>query len=338
MARMLIHRWLWVAFVSSFPFPLWGLVWPTPNPAFQQGLGPEAFIQPAASGTLASGMFGCVRNGGSRFHEGIDLFPLRRDRSGEAADPVYSILPGRIVHVSAISGHSNYGRYVVVEHDGVTPTFVSLYSHLSTIAEGVMPGVRVGSGTILGVMGRSAGGYSIPKSRAHLHFEIGFYLTDGFQGWYDRQAFEDPNRHGKWNGMNLVGIDPLAFYQAMHSGRVDGMKEHLATLPVVARIRVFSRKTPDFVLRYPALVSKPAISGQVIAWDIAFTPHGLPLQWTPRFASEGLSGQPGDVQVLAYQSRLLREQSCNRVLNLTASGPKISQTTLSQLKKLFGFR
>ena len=42
---MLIHRWLWVAFVSSFPFSLWGLVWPTPNPAFQRGLGPEAFIQ-----------------------------------------------------------------------------------------------------------------------------------------------------------------------------------------------------------------------------------------------------------------------------------------------------
>ena len=261
---------------------------------------------------------------------------MRRDRSGEAADPVYSILPGRIVHVSAVSGHSNYGRYVVVERRSHSH-FCFFVFPSSTIAEGVMPGVRVGSGTILGVMGRSAGGYSIPKSRAHLHFEIGFYLTDGFQGWYDRQAFEDPNRHGKWNGMNLVGIDPLAFYEAMHSGRVDGMKEHLATLPVVARIRVFSRKTPDFVLRYPALVSKPAISGQVIAWDIAFTPHGLPLQWTPHFASEGLSGQPGDVQVLAYQSR-----SCgsSRVIEFSISllQAKISQTTLSQLKKLFGFR
>ena len=166
MARMLIHRWLWVAFVSSFPFSLWGLVWPTPNPAFQQGLGPEAFIQPAASGTLASGMFGCVRNGGSRFHEGIDLFPMRRDRSGEAADPVYSILPGRIVHVSAVSGHSNYGRYVVVEHDGVTPHFCFfVFPSLNHRRRG-----DAGSACRFGYdswgYGAFGGGYSIPKSRA----------------------------------------------------------------------------------------------------------------------------------------------------------------------------
>ena len=225
----------------------------------------------------------------------------------------------------------------MVEHDGVTPTFVSLYSHLSTIAEGVIPGVRVGSGTILGVMGRSAGGYSIPKSRAHLHFEIGFYLTDGFQGWYERQAFEDPNRHGKWNGMNLVGIDPLAFYEAMHTGRVDGMKEHLATLPVVARIRVFSPKTPDFVLRYPALVSKPAISGQVIAWDIAFTPMGY------RCSGRLISRRkvcPASPEMCKFWPTSLASCGSSRVIESSISllqGQK-SQTTLSQLKKLFGFR
>jgi murein DD-endopeptidase MepM/ murein hydrolase activator NlpD len=338
MARIAIHCLLWLVVFDAYTVPLYGLVWPTPNPAFQQGLKAEEFIQPAASGTLASGMFGCVRNGGSRFHEGIDLFPLRRDRSGEAADLVYSVLPGRVVHVSAISGHSSYGRYIVVEHDTAVPVFISLYSHLSAIAEGVVPGVRVDSGTVLGVMGRSAGGYSIPKSRAHLHFEIGFRLTDGFQDWYNRQGFEEPNRHGKWNGMNLIGIDPLAFYRAMLAGQINGMKDHLAKLPVVARIRVFSRKTPDFVQQHPVLVSRSTLSGEVIAWDIAFTPFGLPVQWTPRFASEGLAGQSGDVQILAYQSRLLREQSCNRVLDLTASGPRISQRTWSNLKKLFGFR
>lgn len=317
---------------------LYGLVWPTPNPAFQQGRGAEDFIQPTASGKLESGLFGCVRNGGSRFHEGIDLFPLRRDRSGEAADSIYSVLPGRVVHVSSVSGHSSYGRYIVVEHDRALPVFVSLYSHLSSIADGIKPGARVDSGTVLGVMGRSARGYTIPKSRAHLHFEISFSLTDRFQEWYELQSFDDPNRHGKWNGMNLVGIDPLAFYQAMLAGRVDTMREHLRTLPVAARIRVFSRTIPDFVNRHPSLLTRTPLSGELIAWDVAFTPFGLPLQWTPRFASEKLTGRPGDVQILAYQSRLLQGQTCQRVLDLTASGPKITSLTMSNLKKLFGFQ
>tara|TARA_E500000178_G_scaffold133205_1_gene133134 strand:- start:366 stop:1376 length:1011 start_codon:yes stop_codon:yes gene_type:complete len=314
------------------------LVWPTPNPAFQQGRSAKDFIQPTASGILKSGLFGCVRNGGSRFHEGIDLFPLKRDRTGEAADPVYSILPGRVVHISGIAGHSSYGRYVVVEHDAEKPVFLTLYSHLSRIAEGVAPGSRVKSGTILGIMGRSAAGYTIPKSRAHLHFEIAFQLTDDFQDWYDRQAFKEPNRHGNWNGMNLVGIDPLAFYEAMHGRKEGGMNAHLKALPVVARIRVFTGKTPNFVTRHPALVTRSFQEAAVTAWDIAFTKYGLPVQWTPRFADEGLTGRAGDVQVLAYQQRLLEGQSCKRVLDMGASGPRISRGTLDDLKKLFGFR
>ena len=35
-------------------------------------------------------------------------------------------------------------------------------------------GKFIEEGTIIGRMGRSAGGYIIPKSKSHLHFEIGF--------------------------------------------------------------------------------------------------------------------------------------------------------------------
>ncbi|MGJ3243942.1 MAG: M23 family metallopeptidase, partial [Opitutales bacterium] len=93
------------------------LVWPTPNPAFMRGEPIEAFVQPTVSGDPESGLFGCVRNDGSRFHEGLDLFPLYRDGRGEARDPVYAILPGRIVHINTSAGLSSYGRYVVVMHD-----------------------------------------------------------------------------------------------------------------------------------------------------------------------------------------------------------------------------
>lgn len=314
-----------------------GLIWPTPNPAFQQGKGIEAYVQPTVSGRIESGLFGCVRNGGARFHEGLDLYPIKRDSRGEALDPIFSVLPGKVVHVSRVSGYSSYGRYVVVQHDGEEPAFHTLYAHLASVGDGIAPGVRVESGTVLGIMGRSAT-YSIPRSRAHLHFEIGFCLTDDFQTWYDRQEFGSKNRHGIWNGMNLVSVDPKPFYEAIQTGKVSNLRDYLHRLPAAARIRVYNSKIPSFVKNYPALVTRAYAGKIVVAWDIAFTQYGVPREWTPRFAEEGLKGSPGDVKVIAYNPKLIEPQSCRRVLNIKGSKPSISSGTISTLKKLFGFK
>jgi murein DD-endopeptidase MepM/ murein hydrolase activator NlpD len=314
-----------------------GLIWPTPNPAFQNGQPIEAYIQSTASGVAESGLFGCVRNSGARFHEGLDLYPVSRDKRGEPADPVYAVLPGRVVHVNRTAGYSSYGRYVVIAHDQETPAFHTLYAHLASVGDGIAPGTRVDSGTALGLMGRSAS-YSIPKTRAHLHFEIGFRLTDDFQAWYDRQKFGSKNRHGKWNGMNLVSLDPLDFYESVRNGKVGNVYEYMKAIPAYARIRVQVSQVPDFVSNYPALVTRPYAGRKIVAWDIAFSQYGVPKEWTPRFAEEGIGGRPGDVKVLAYNPKRLQEQSCRRVLDLGGKTPKISSGTLSTLKKLFGFK
>lgn len=313
------------------------LIWPTPNPAFQNGESIEAFVQPTASGVPESGLFGCVRNSGGRFHEGLDLYPIKRDSRGEALDPVYAVLPGRVVHASRVSGYSSYGRYVVIEHDQEVPAYHTLYAHLASVGDGIMPGARVEAGTVVGIMGRSAT-YTIPRNRAHVHFEIGFRLTDDFQAWYELQGFGSKNRHGLWNGMNLLSVDPLAFYQAIRSGEVSDLYEHLYRLPAAARIRVYSNQVPDFVVNYPALVTKPFQGKTVVAWDIAFTQYGVPKEWTPRFAEEKLNGQLGDVKVIAYHPPLLESQSCRRVLNISGSQPTIASGTISTIKKLFGFK
>ncbi|MEO0510091.1 MAG: peptidoglycan DD-metalloendopeptidase family protein [Verrucomicrobiota bacterium] len=315
-----------------------GLTWPTPNPAFQKGERLEAFVQSTVSGRVESGLFGCVRNGGAKFHEGLDLFPIKRDARGEAADPVYAILPGRVVHVSRTSGHSSYGRYLIIEHEGESPAFHSLYAHMASIDPLIQVGRLVDSGSIVGVMGRSASGYSIPRSRAHLHLEIGFRLSDDFQAWYDRQKFKSKNRHGNWNGMNLMSVDPLGFYQAMRAGEVRSFQEYLKGLPVAARIRVFSAKVPDFVRNFPALTTRSHDAGQLVGWDIAFTQFGVPKEWTPRFADEGLKGKAGEVRLLTYSPDLLADQSCRRVVNLGGRIPSITPGTVTILKKLFGFR
>ena len=113
------------------------LVWPTPNPAFQNGEPIEAFVQPTASGKKESGLFGCVRNNGRRFHEGLDLYPVARDKRGEALDTVYAVLSGRIVYINKVAGHSSYGRYIVIEHDQESPAFYTLYAHLARINDAV---------------------------------------------------------------------------------------------------------------------------------------------------------------------------------------------------------
>lgn len=315
-----------------------GLIWPTPNRAFQEGESIEAFVQPTSSGRIESGLFGCVRNGGSKFHEGLDLFPVKRSPQREALDPVYAILPGRISHVSKRSGHSSYGRYLVVVHDGEAPAFHSLYAHMASIDPAIQVGSRVEAGTVLGIMGRSAAGYSIPRSRSHVHLELGLKLTDDFQSWFDRQSFGSKNRHGNWNGMNLVSVDPLDYYRAVRKGEVTRFHEYLKRLPVAARIRVHSAKVPDFVQDYPALVTRSYANRQVVAWDIALTQFGLPKEWTPRFSEERLEGRAGEVRVLTYDPRLLEDQSCRRVIRLGGRVPTIAPGTVTILKKLFGFK
>ena len=313
------------------------LIWPTPNPAFWDGQPIEAYVQATASGNPESGLFGCVRNNGSRFHEGLDLYPVNRDSKGEATDFIYAALSGKVVYVSRVPGHSSYGRYVIVEHDSEIPAYHTLYAHLARVGVDIVPGARVDAGTVLGIMGRSAS-YSIPSARAHLHFEVGFRLSDDFQNWYDRQTFKSKNRHGIWNGMNLVSIDPLDLYKSIRSGEASNLYEFLCRTPVAARIRVYSQEIPDFVRNYDALLTKQLDTRLVVAWDIAFTKYGVPKEWTPRFVGENLSGNNGDVEVLTYSPELLKSQSCQRVLVLSAGRPSIAIDTLNTIKKLFGFK
>lgn len=312
--------------------------WPTPNTAFAEGRALSAFIQPTSSGLLESGLFGCVRNGGTRFHEGIDLFPIRHDSSGEAVDAIYAILPGRVVHVSGTSGHSSYGRYVVVAHQQASLQFYSLYAHLASIHAAIKPGDSVSAGSVLGVMGRSAAGYRIPQSRAHLHFELALKLSDQFQAWYDRQRFGSQNRHGIWNGMNLIGVDPLEFFQQCRLGKVADFGSYLQQKKVVARIRVVTSQIPNFVRNHPTLLTAPYGGRTLLAWDIGFSQYGIPIKWTPRFEAIEIDGDQGDVSVIAYSSRSVSDQACRQVVTVKGNQVRISTNTLRTLQLLFGYR
>jgi murein DD-endopeptidase MepM/ murein hydrolase activator NlpD len=172
------------------------------------------FFQPTVEGTVESGMFGCVRNNGRKFHEGIDIKCLQRDRRGEPIDPVSAAADGRVAFVNSKPSLSNYGRYIVLEHrwDGVQ--VFTLYAHLRDVDRGLRVGQAVTRGQVIATLGRSTNTREgISRDRAHLHFEVNFMLNPKFYLWYPRRDPKAPP-FGNFNGKNLIGIDPAALLRA----------------------------------------------------------------------------------------------------------------------------
>lgn len=313
------------------------IVWPTPNPAWAQGRPPRDFLQHAGSGDPESGGFGGVRSGGRQFHEGIDIRAMSRDRRGEPKDSVFAAMSGVVRHVSSVAGNSSYGRYIVLEHTELSPPVYTLYAHLARIAPGIREGGRVQRGEPLGTMGHSSGGYMIPKARAHLHFEIGVAVTRDFQRWYDARKFGSRNEHGMWNGMNLMGIDPVDFLDRWRRHDVDNFQEYFNGLETAVRLRIATRRTPDFVQRYPSLVTK-ALPMLVGGWEIRFNWTGLPYSWTPLTPTETIGLAMNEPEIVDVNETIeAREHS--RTLAVKRFGKWVIADDLrAVLQQLFGLR
>lgn len=207
-----------------------------------------------------------------RFHEGIDISPIKRDKAGNPLDLVMSIAPGRVVHVSDIAGRSNYGRYIVVEHpvDSAGNVVHSLYAHLATAT--VKPGDRVKTGSVLGRMGYT--GRGLNRTRAHLHLELGLLMSNQFSGWFQKYS-GGANYHGNYNGMNLIGMDVARFLTESHKNPELKVTDFVRRSPAYFKVTVPRRGTLEFANRHPWLVygdlTKPSPS-----WEISLTATGLP--------------------------------------------------------------
>jgi len=90
----------------------------------------------------------------SKLHSGTDL-------SAPYGTPIYASGNGVIEKAQWFSG---YGRYVKIKH---VNGFTTAYGHMSRIANGMAPGVRVQQGQIIGYVGST--GLSTGN---HLHFEM----------------------------------------------------------------------------------------------------------------------------------------------------------------------
>jgi murein DD-endopeptidase MepM/ murein hydrolase activator NlpD len=288
---------------------------PTANLALFEPEAGERYFVGTVGRTWTSGTFGCVRSEGFQLHEGLDIRALERDARGEPTDDVLAAADGAVVYLNPKPALSTYGVYVVLRHDLQGWEIFTLYAHLSKIDDRLAPGTPVRCGERLGVMGRTANTRSsISRERAHLHFEVNLLLSDRFPEWHRRHYPGQRNDHGKWNGRNFLGIDPLPILLQHHQApaKLD-LNSLILQQPVLCRTLVRAAAFP-WLDRYPATVQTvqhPA-GVQIVAYEIHHNFMGLPLHIIPRTAQEA----PGKTrfQLLDVNPEVARDFPCQKLV------------------------
>jgi murein DD-endopeptidase MepM/ murein hydrolase activator NlpD len=214
----------------------------------------------------------------TKFHEGIDIAPIKRDRAGNPLDLITSIADGTVVHTSPVAGRSNYGKYLVVEHRWEDSSIYSLYAHLAEIT--CKPGDPVKTGSVLGRMGYTGAG--INRTRAHLHLEVAFLMSRHYEHW-QKTFVGGTNYHGAFNGMNLSGIDVAKLFLAHKENPQIKFSEFVASTPAHFKVAVptKSNEPPDFAKRHPWILTPTADpSTPIHSWEITFSATGHPIAYT----------------------------------------------------------
>ena len=233
------------------------------------------------------GKYGFVRNKRrtddgvicTKFHEGIDIKPLKRDKTGKPLDKVKTISSGKVVYCNPTSHHSSYGKYVVMEHRWACGPIYSLYAHLSSIT--VKEGQKLAQGEILGTLGYTGNGLN--RDRAHLHLELGVIFSSRFTPWHDKY-FSDSNHHGNYNGMNIAGFDVASFLIAKNKNQDLSVPDFVSSIPVHYRVTIprdqIKKGSPELLKRYPWML-QGEYHRNTPSLEISFSASGFPITVSP---------------------------------------------------------
>ncbi len=190
-----------------------------------------SIASPGWSG-LRGGTFGYVRNGGTRFHNGLDLF-------AEEGTPIYSMMDGVISHINYVTSQPNRdkdGKYpseyrgdrydagnrVYIESSRNGQDVMIGYWHLQAATpiavnprtgEIFKPGDAIFRGELLGYTGRTGNAYNVTNKHLHLVYKVknsnGVYvfanpekIINGSVNWKDG----DPSSK-KIIGGKIVGVE-----------------------------------------------------------------------------------------------------------------------------------
>jgi hypothetical protein len=208
----------------------------------------------------------------------MDIRPVRRDANGEPLDIIHAIAVGKVVYANSVPAHSNYGRYIVLEHQFGGCPYYSLYAHLSAVQVNI--GDQVSQGEAIGVMGHT--GEGIDRERSHVHLELNLLLNADFSRWSEKYYPKDGNRHGNYNGQNLDGFDIGRLYLELNKNPQKTIPEFIQEETAWYRVLVPTSARMDLLQRYPWLSG-----GQTAAnsWEISFNQAGIPIHFEAKSQS-----------------------------------------------------
>ena len=288
---------------------------PTANHAlYTPGAELKFFAPTAPDKPWSSGSFGCVRDNGTRMHEGLDIRHLQTDRHGEPADPVMATANGTVVYFSKKPGLSNYGNYIVVRHMVEGLEIYSLYAHLSAIRPDLKIGEAVKAGEVIATMGRTSSNEVIAKDRAHVHFELNVLINDNFAAWFKKSSPGERNDHGEWNGQNLNGLDEREILIGEHNPKGNfSLLEFLRGQTELCRVLVRATNFP-YLRHYPQLVLKNPLAEKegVAGYEVALNFNGVPFALMPRAASEIKGG--AKFKLLSVNEAEERANHCRKLV------------------------
>jgi peptidoglycan LD-endopeptidase LytH len=288
---------------------------PTPNRAIFKPGAEEQYFVPTPGKTWTSGTFGCVRTDGHQLHEGLDIKCTERDRRGEPVDAVFAAASGKVAYVNATAGLSNYGKYVILQHEIEGIIVYTTYAHLSQFAKGLSVGDAIKQGEVIATMGRTTNTRQpITKERAHLHFEIDLRLNDRFAAWHTAKLPGERNDHGNWNGKNFVGLDPRLILLEQHRlGAKFSLLEFIRNRPELCRVIVRDARFP-YLRSYTSLVRRNAKAEKegVAGYEISLDFNGLPFLLVPRSKAEIGAGPRFELAAVNENEAVLN--SCRKLV------------------------
>jgi murein DD-endopeptidase MepM/ murein hydrolase activator NlpD len=289
---------------------------PTANRELLRTGGEERFFTPTNPGRpWSSGAFGCVRNSGTRLHEGIDIRSMKRDHDGEPIDWVVSSRSGKVVYINRNISASNYGKYIVLSHEIERLPIYTLYAHLREVKKSLAIGDALGAGEVLGVLGRTSNiKEGIPRERAHLHFEIGVRVNPKFNQWFDSWYTDGNNFHGDWNGLNLLGLDAAAILKQADAGSFR-MLGHLKEEMHLCRILIFN-KNFNWLKRFPQLIDDrdPGSKRTIQTWEVDLNFNGIPVRAVP--VRDEIKSRGAKYRILQVNKATLKKHPCSGLVFL----------------------
>ena len=304
---------------------------PTQNRSIYDPEGQPKYFAHTPGRDWMSGTFGCVRSEGWQMHEGIDILAVTHDKQGEPADDVWAAADGTVSYINRKAGLSNYGNYIILKHQIEGLEVLTLYAHLKSIRADLKPGMSVKAKEVIALMGRTSNTrQQITKDRAHLHFEINFFVNDRFSQWHEKAMPGQRNDHGDWNGQNLIGIDPLeVFKNQQKEGSKFSLLNYVRNQRELCRIVVRDTNFPWLkrnlrLIRRNPIAEKSGIAG----YEIALNFNGLPYQLIPRADIE--IPNKAKVQLLSVNAEEQSKNPCRKLVTkkgntweLTNSGQRL---------------